>query len=66
MRQHIQSLQHHQPFPLSSSPVISNALIAGTAKVHDLCVVTRNASVFANLGVDVTNPWEITNPWKTP
>ncbi len=38
---------------------LGDALIAGTAKAHDLCVVTRNASDFADLDVDVTNPWEV-------
>ena len=38
---------------------LGDALIAGTAKAHDLCVVTRNASDFADLDVDVTNPWEM-------
>ena len=38
---------------------LGDALIAGTAKAHDLCVVTRNSSDFADLDVDVTNPWEM-------
>jgi toxin FitB len=32
-------------------------LIAATAKVHDLCVVTRNVSDFVNADVAVFDPW---------
>ena len=35
-----------------------NALIAATALVHDLTLVTRNVADFAALGVPVLNPWE--------
>jgi predicted nucleic acid-binding protein len=34
-----------------------DALIAATAAVHDMTVVTRNARDFAGLGVTVLNPW---------
>jgi len=34
-----------------------DALIAATAMVHGLRVVTRNVSDFAPMGVDVVNPW---------
>ena len=34
-----------------------DALIAATALVHGLIVVTRNLSDFASLGVDLLNPW---------
>ncbi len=37
---------------------LGDALIAGTAKVHDLSVVTRDTEDFAGLDVNVTNPWE--------
>ncbi len=37
---------------------LGDALIAGTAKVHDLSVATRNTEDFAGLDVKVTNPWE--------
>ena len=37
---------------------LADALIAGTAKVHDLAVATRNVADFEGLGVTVTNPWE--------
>lgn len=37
---------------------LGDALIAGTAKTHDLAVVTRNAVDFEGLGVKVVNPWE--------
>ena len=34
-----------------------DALIAATAKVHGLSIVTRNVKDFAPMGVDVVNPW---------
>lgn len=42
------------------TPGVGDALIAGTAAVHDLAVATRNVADFRSLGVDVVNPWE---PW---
>jgi hypothetical protein len=36
----------------------TDALIAGTAKAHDLALATRNVTDFDGLDVDVTNPWE--------
>jgi predicted nucleic acid-binding protein len=36
---------------------LGDALIAGTAKAHDLCVATRNVSDFDGLGLDLVNPW---------
>ena len=46
---------------------LGDALIAGTAKVHGLSVATRNAGDFADLDVDVINPWEhaLTTPEKS-
>ncbi len=35
-----------------------DALIAATALVHSMTVVTRNVSDFARTGVKVLNPWE--------
>ena len=32
-------------------------LIAGTARVHDLTLVTRNTKHFADTGVGLLNPW---------
>ena len=37
---------------------LGDALIAGTARAHDLSVATRNVADFSGLDVDVTNPWE--------
>ena len=37
---------------------LGDALIAGTAKTHDLAVATRNVRDFGDLGVAVVNPWE--------
>jgi predicted nucleic acid-binding protein len=35
-----------------------DALIAATALVHGMTVVTRNVSDFVRTGVDLLNPWE--------
>ncbi len=35
-----------------------DALIAATALVHGLTVVTRNVADFAPTGVEIVNPWE--------
>jgi predicted nucleic acid-binding protein len=35
-----------------------DALIASTAYVHNMPVVTRNIKHFADLGADVINPWD--------
>ena len=37
---------------------LADALIAGTAKVHDLSVATRNTRDFEGLDVEAINPWE--------
>jgi predicted nucleic acid-binding protein len=37
---------------------IPDLLIAATALVHDLTVVTRNARHFADTGVRIMNPWQ--------
>ena len=37
---------------------LADALIAGTAIVHNLILATRNVKDFAALEVDVVNPWE--------
>ncbi len=46
---------------------LGDALIAGTAKVHGLSVATRNVGDFADLDVDIVNPWEevLTAPNKS-
>ena len=36
---------------------VSDGLIAATARVHNLTLVTRNVADFAHTGVDVVNPW---------
>lgn len=38
-----------------------DALIAATAKVHDLTVVTRNEKDLAATGVEILNPWNYSN-----
>ncbi|MGV8856716.1 MAG: PIN domain-containing protein [Devosia sp.] len=35
----------------------NDAIIAATALVHDLVVVTRNERDFSGLGVKIVNPW---------
>ncbi len=37
---------------------LGDALIAGTAKTHDLAIATRNVRDFEVLEVQVVNPWE--------
>lgn len=37
----------------------ADGLIAATAIVHDLIVVTRNVSDFSDTGVSVINPWDL-------
>ena len=37
---------------------LGDALIAGTAKAHDLAVATRNVTDFDGLDVAMINPWE--------
>lgn len=45
---------------LSGRPLaLVDGLIAATALEHDLVLVTRNTRDFANLGVDLLNPWEL-------
>lgn len=40
------------------SRAIADTLIAATALVHGLAVVTRNVADFADTGVAIVNPWE--------
>jgi predicted nucleic acid-binding protein len=50
----------HQPRQEGDVPdprPIRDALIAATALVHGLTVVTRNVSDFASTGAKVVNPW---------
>lgn len=37
---------------------LADALIAGTAAVHGLILVTRNVSDFDRLDLTIHNPWE--------
>lgn len=36
---------------------VPDGLIAATARIHNLTVVTRNEADFAGAGVDTVNPW---------
>ena len=44
----------HVPDPRAERDV----LIAATALVHRMCVVTRNVSDFQPMGVELLNPWD--------
>ncbi|MGL4637255.1 MAG: type II toxin-antitoxin system VapC family toxin [Beijerinckiaceae bacterium] len=37
----------------------ADGLIAATARVHDLILVTRNGADFDDTGVSIINPWDI-------
>jgi len=47
----------HVPDPRSDR----EAIIAATAFVHGMTVVTRNVDDFESTGVDLFNPWELTD-----
>lgn len=47
----------HVPDPCSDR----DAIIAATALVHGMTVVTRNIDDFKSTGVDLFNPWKLTN-----
>lgn len=38
---------------------LADALIASTAKVHNLIIATRNTADFIDLGVDIIDPWTV-------
>lgn len=37
----------------------ADGLIAATARVHDLILVTRNVTDFEDTGVSIVNPWDL-------
>lgn len=37
---------------------VGDALIAGTAKAHDLAIATRNVRDFEGMDIDLVNPWD--------
>ena len=37
---------------------LADSLIAGTAKVHNLAVVTRNVKDFVDLDIELVNPFK--------
>jgi len=41
-----------------------DALIAATALVHGLTVITRNVADFALTGAAILNPWQVSGPTK--
>lgn len=46
---------------LSGRPLgTADGMIAATAMAHGLTLVTRNVNDFAELGLDILNPWEST------
>ena len=42
----------------SPDPLGNDSLIAGTAIIHGLTVVTRSTEHFERTGVPLVNPWE--------
>lgn len=46
------------PFHVPNPRPIVDALIAATALVHGMCVVTRNVADFEPTGVKTLNPWD--------
>ncbi len=40
------------------TPAVIDSMIAATAHVHGLTVVTRNTKDFSPLGINVVNPWD--------
>ena len=36
---------------------LGDALVAGTARAHDLVIATRNVADFQHLDIDLINPW---------
>jgi toxin FitB len=50
----LRSASLHVPHP---RPIV-DTLIAATALVHGMCVVTRNVADFAPTGVQTLNPWD--------
>ena len=42
-----------------SDTISEDAMIAATATVHRLTVVTRNVSDFSQFGVELKNPFEL-------
>lgn len=51
---------HARPSAAGAMPAFVDSLIAATAFVHHLTVVTRNVKHFEPTGVPVLNPWEPT------
>jgi predicted nucleic acid-binding protein len=45
---------------------VVDAMIAATAYIHGMSVVTRNVRDFQNAGVPVVNPWELKTPPTAP
>ena len=37
---------------------LGDALVAGTAKAHDLALATRNTADFHHIDIDLINPWD--------
>jgi toxin FitB len=50
----LRSAELHVPNPRP----IRDSLIAATALVHKLQIVTRNVADFSNMGLEVLNPWQ--------
>ena len=46
----------------SGSRPMADALIAATAQCYNKILVTRNVADFADMGVEIVNPWTICQP----
>jgi hypothetical protein len=51
---HLRALRRGLGHPLP----LADGLIAATAKVHDLALVTRNLTDFQDLGLELIDPWQ--------
>ena len=51
--------QRSARLPMPELRPVRDGLIAGTALVHGMTLVTRNVADFEPTGVPILNPWEV-------